>query len=88
MNGKGAEVTCAIRIPGKASISSVSPQDGCNFLLVSVGLRPAVEILLQTSSKRSCRTKIARSSRGTPGGTQAEGEQGAKAVVIAVSGRL
>lgn len=54
----------------------VPSQDSCNFPSVSVGLRPAVEILLHLSHEKSCRTKTARSSRGA----QTEGEQGAKAV--------
>jgi len=77
VNGKGAEVTSDMKIPGKASILSVSPQNGCSFLPVSAGLRPAIEILLSISSKRSCRSWAVRSSRGTRRG----GEQGTKAVV-------
>lgn len=64
VNGKGAEVMCVIKTQEKASISS--PQNACNFPSALVGLRPAVGIAPQISSKRLCRTRTVGSSRGTP----------------------
>lgn len=72
---------CAMKLPGKASILCVSPQNGYNSQSVSAALGPAVEILLQISSERSGRTGTARSSRGTPGGAQMKEERGTEAVV-------
>lgn len=45
VDGKGAEVTCATKAPGKASILSIPPQDGGSCLFLSIKLRPTARHL-------------------------------------------